>query len=394
MRILWAKTDFLHPTNRGGQIRTLEILRRLHRKHEIHYIAYDDPSLPEGPARAVEYASRIYPVQKSIPPRGSPLFFAQLGRNLLSPMPLAVGRYRSARMGAEIAALIGSGRFDAVVADFLAITANFRDLSRCVLFQHNVESDIWRRHQKHATGARGIYFASQARRMRRYERHACRTARQVIAVSPQDAETFRAEFGAKNVRDVPTGVDIDFFRRPSEVRQTTDLVFVGAMDWLPNVDGARWFMGEIFPRILACRPNTTIAFVGRNPVPEIQRFRQPGVVTVTGTVADVRPHVWGAKLAIVPLRIGGGTRLKIFEAMAAEVPVVSTGVGAEGLAVTPAQHLSIADAPDEFARATLHLLDRPAERERLAAQALELVTRSFSWESVACCFESLLESGT
>jgi len=138
MKILWAKIDFLHPTNRGGQIRTLEMLRRIHSRHDVHYVAYDDPATPEGRTRASEYASHVHAVDRPVPARGSPQFFGQLGKNLFSPLPLAVGRYRSRAMQAKIAGLMAREKFDATVADFLSIAPNFADLSECVLFQHNV----------------------------------------------------------------------------------------------------------------------------------------------------------------------------------------------------------------------------------------------------------------
>jgi sugar transferase (PEP-CTERM/EpsH1 system associated) len=390
MKILWAKTDFLHPTNRGGQIRTLEMLKRLSRRHELHYVAYDDPATPEGRERASEYSARSFPVNRPIAPRSSPRFFAQLAANLVSPLPLAVARYRSTAMRRQIAVLIAGEHYDAVVADFLSITPNFDDLSTCVLFQHNVESMIWKRHAEHAASfPRRVYFGAQARRMERYERSVCQVVRRVVSVSPADTETMVRELGARRIDDVPTGVDIDYFERPSNPLPASDLVFVGAMDWLPNIDGAIWFMQEVFPLIRSARPTTTITFAGRNPSPEIRGLSE---VHVTGTVPDVRPYLWGASVSIVPLRIGGGTRLKIYEAMAAGVPVVSTRVGAEGLAVTDGRDIRLADDAQGFARNVLQLLGDAADRSAMADAARELVASRFSWESVTERFEQILEA--
>ena len=391
MKILWAKTDFLHPTNRGGQIRTLEMLKRLSRRNELHYVAYDDPGVPEGRERAPEYSTRNFPVDRPIAPRGSPRFFAQLAANLMSPLPLAVSRYRSSAMRRQLATLIAAERYDAVVADFLSITPNFAALSGCVLFQHNVESMIWKRHAEHAgSPQRRVYFRSQSRRMARYERDVCRAVDRVVSVSPADTQTMRQQFGVDRIEDIPTGVDIDYFRRPSHPPHVSDLVFVGAMDWLPNVDGAQWFMKNVFPIVRSARPNTTITFAGRNPSPEIRALSASGV-QVTGTVPDVRPYLWGACVSIVPLRIGGGTRLKIYEAMAAEVPVISTRVGAEGLSVTDGRDICLANDPQDFATGILQLLSSTAERSAISTAALALVTEQFSWDSVTERFEGILE---
>src|SRR5277367_389770 len=394
MKILWAKTDFLHPTDRGGQIRTLEMLRRLHLRHEVHYVAYDNPETPEGRERAREYSTNEFPVKRTIPPRNSPAFFAQLAANMLSPMPLAVGRYRSRAMRRQISELIGKNRYDAIVADFLSITPNFSDLSRCVLFQHNVEWRIWARHAQNAQNViRKAYFGSQARRMETYERRTCRTVHRVISVSPVDSRTMREQFGVERVEEVPTGVDIDYFHHPREISTTTDIVFVGAMDWLPNIDGLCWFVSEILPLIRKSCPGCSLTVAGRNPTQEIRRLAESDpLITVTGTVPDVRPFVWRAAISIVPLRIGGGTRLKIFEAMASGIPVVSTAIGAEGLAVTDGKDIVLADSPAAFAHAVVQLLGNAGRRATISEAALELVTRRFSWEAVTACFETILES--
>lgn len=390
MKILWVKNDFLHPTDRGGQIRTLETLRRLHRDHEIHYVAYDNPAQPDGIRRAPEYSTRAYPVNRPVPSRKSPGFFLQLASNLFSKLPLAVGRYASAEMRAQIARLLDEHKFDSIVCDFLSVAPNFPDLSRAVLFQHNVETMIWRRHAENAQGLKRVYFRVQAERMFECERQACLTAAHVIAVSENDADQMRRLFGAERITAVPTGVDLDYFRRPEDRARSRDLVFVGSMEWLPNIDGIRWFVSEILPIIRRARPSTTLTIAGRAPVQEVRALAEADpMIEVTGTVADVRPYFWDSRVSIVPLRIGGGTRLKIYEAMAAGVPVVATAIGAEGLAGRHGEHILLADNPDAFARACLDLLENPGA---IADSALRLVSERFSWEHAGRQFAAILES--
>jgi len=195
------------------------------------------------------------------------------------------------------------------------------------------------------------------------------------------------------VAAVPTGVDVDWFT-PKETGQeacptrVADLVFVGSMDWLPNIDAVNYMLREIMPLIRRRRPATSMAIVGRNPAPEILALarRAPGV-QVTGTVPDVRPYLWRSLVSVVPLRIGGGTRLKIYESMAARVPVVATSVGAEGLECQHPDQIRLADTPEAFAEACLELLENAGEREQIGAAAQELVASRFSWEQVARCFE-------
>jgi polysaccharide biosynthesis protein PslH len=396
MKILWVKNDFLHPTDRGGQIRTLETLRRLHQHHEIHYIAYNDPDQPEGMARAAEYCTRAYPVNRPVPRRGTGAFFLQMANNLFSDLPLAVGRYRSPEMEVQIRELLRERQFDSVVCDFLAVAPNIPDLGRAILFQHNVETMIWRRHAENASDPlRRAYFGLQARRMFETERRFCRAAAHIIAVSRKDVDQMKSLFGVERIFEVSTGVDLDYFRRPEHTTRRFDIVFVGAMDWLPNIDGARFFMSEILPVIRRARPACSVAFAGRSPVPEIRALAaQDPLITVTGTVADVRPYIWDAAVSIVPLRIGGGTRLKIYEAMAAGTPVVSTPIGAEGLDVTDGLNISLTAEPGLFAARCLALLDNRDHARSQAAAALDLVTSRFSWDQVGHAFEDILRQAT
>jgi glycosyltransferase involved in cell wall biosynthesis len=392
MKLLWVKTDFLHPTTRGGQIRTLELLRQLHRRHEIHYIAFNDPKEPEGLERATEYCSKAYPIDYQLTDKSSPAFLIELLTGLFSSLPVSIRRCRSTEMKRQLERLIPQERFDCVVCDFLSPAPNIPDLSNCVLFQHNVEAIIWKRRTEHAPDPlRRFYLKLQADRMSRYEGEVCGKVRKVIAVSESDAALMREWYGVKLPDAVPTGVDADYFKPRGPVAPAADLVFVGSMDWAPNVDGIEWFEREVLPAILARKPGCTVAIVGRTPPPQIRDLaaRHPGV-QVTGTVPDVRPWLWGSKISIVPLRVGGGTRLKIFEAMAAGAPVVSTTVGAEGLGAKDGETIRIADRPEDFAAACLELLDDQAERERLRDRALQMVTEKFSWEGVAATFEHLL----
>src|SRR5580698_4289296 len=188
--------------------------------------------------------------------------------------------------------------------------------------------------------ARRWYFGCQARAMFQFERSVCRRARQVIAVSELDAATIREWFGADRVTAVPTGVDLDYFAPPEKVSSCADLAFIGSMDWMPNIHGIQWFINDVLPLIRARRPGTSLAIIGRTPGAEIQALAQAaGGVLVTGTVPDVRPYLWGTRVSIVPIHIGGGTRLKIYESMAASVPVVSTTIGAEGLEIDPPHNI-------------------------------------------------------
>jgi glycosyltransferase involved in cell wall biosynthesis len=299
-------------------------------------------------------------------------------------------------MRAFLETLIAREKFDRAVVDHLAPTSYFPDLAHSVFFQHNVETVIWRRHVAHASDPlRRIYFGLQARRMFAYDRRVSQEAGHIVAVSATDAEEMRRLFGVTRVSEIPTGVNIEYFAPPPAVSPDgADLVFVGSMDWLPNVDGILYFVREVLPLIRRRRPQCSVAIVGRTPPASVSELaRTDPQIQVTGTVPDIRPYLWGSAVSIVPLRIGGGTRLKIYEAMAAKIPVVSTTVGAEGLTVHPPDDIRVADTPQDFADRCVELLSDAAERQRVASAAWEMVQSSFSWEHVSRCFEKILIAG-
>ncbi len=393
MKILWVNSNFMHPTNKGGAIRTLEMLLHLQKRHEIHYAAIENPAQPEGPKRAHEYSYRAYAVRHKVPERGSAAFAAQLVGGMFSPLPLAMKRFRSVELGVFLARLIREEGFDRMVVDHLTPATYFPDLEHGILFQHNVETVIWRRHAEHAADPlRRLYFGVQARRMFEFERRVCRAVAHIVAVSAADAENMRKLFGVTHISEIPTGVNIEHHLPPPGVKCFADLAFVGSMDWLANIDGVKWFVEVVLPLVRRRRPEATFGVIGRMPPPEIRAMaeRDPKIF-VTGTVEDVRPYLWGSKISVVPLRIGGGTRLKIYESMAAKVPVISTSVGAEGLEVHPPENARIADSAEDFAEACVELLEDAGERTRMAAAAWEMVNARFSWERVAECFERVLE---
>ena len=371
------------------------MLVQLHRWHEIHYVAFENRREPEGLRRSSEYATCAYGVPHDPPKRNSPRFMFEALVNLFSAMPLAVSRYCSANMQRQLDELMAKHRFDRVVCDFLFVAPNLRALDRSILFEHNVETTIWERHRENASNPlTRMFFSVQARRMFEYEAGACRQSGHVIVVSEKDASSLRKMFAVSRVSAVPTGVDVDYFKPgPAGDVPATDLAFVGSMDWLPNVDGILYFSRGILPLIRRRKPDCTLAVVGRNPPREIVELGlRDSRIRVTGTVADIRPYFWNSSISIVPLRIGGGTRLKIFEAMAAGVPVVSTSIGAEGLPVSAGQDCYLADPPQDFADRCVELLGDSQLRSRIASAGWHLVSSRCSWEHASRCFDQILQA--
>jgi glycosyltransferase involved in cell wall biosynthesis len=202
-----------------------------------------------------------------------------------------------------------------------------------------------------------------------------------LAVSEQDRDWYIHEYLAKNAQILENGVDLDYFQKaPPGIAERLKLVFVGMMGWMPNSDGIKYFVSEILPRIRKEFPDIEIDIVGKDPPEDIVKLSEMPGIRVTGTVDDVRPFVWGAQVYVVPLRFGGGTRLKILEAFAMHKPVVSTSLGCEGIECRNGKELIIADSPSDFADAVILLLHDPAKREALSSNALQLVEATYGWQ--------------
>lgn len=395
MHILWLKTELLHPVDKGGRIRTYNMLRELKREHRVTYLTLDDGhAAPDAVARATEYAHDVVRVPFRTASKRSPRFYGELLQNVASPLPYAVAKYRSDEMRRRVVELVRRGGVDVVVCDFLAPSLNVPDGLGVptVLFQHNVEAAIWRRHFEVATHPlKRAYFREQWRRMRRWEGGECRRFDTVVAVSQDDLDAFRDDYGVARTAAVPTGVDTAFFRPAGTVpRRPHELVFTGSMDWLPNEDAIKYFVTEVLPLVREAVPETTLTVVGRAPSAAVlQLAAEHPHVEVTGSVPDVRPYVERAAVFVVPIRIGGGTRLKIYEAMGMERPVVSTRVGAEGLPVRDGEDVVLADEPRAFADAVIRLLRDPAAADALGQRGAAAVRARFGWDRVSEQFATI-----
>ncbi len=404
MKILFLGPNLLLPLDKGGKLRTWHVLRHLAKRHDITYLCFSDGT--ERPAnrdgmRAV--CNRLETIPRTDAVKGTLRFYADAARYLVDPAPYSVAKYRSAPFRERLAELLRTERYDVVVCDFLVPMVNCPERLPCpsILFTHNVESEIWRRHTETATNPlMRRALAQQWRRMLRFERDALRRFDLVLAVSDADRQTFARLYpdaARQPVHVVQTGVDTDYFRPASQdpnaspgTLSAPHLVFTGSMDWLPNEDGMLHFVDDVLPHIRAQVPDVTLSIIGRAPTPAVQRLASRAGVEVTGRVDDVRPHVAAGTVYVVPLRIGGGTRLKIFEAMSMGKAVVSTTIGAEGLPVTSGRDIVIADDPQPFAEAVVKLIAEPDVRRDIESAARRLVVERYDWSAVAQDFEAAL----
>jgi glycosyltransferase involved in cell wall biosynthesis len=395
MKILWVRSELLRPLYGGGQILNRELLRHLHKCHEIHFVAYNRDHNVGGLDHSDEYCTYIHAIDPPPPPPAvlRP-YVLEVGKSFLNRLPRDPRTLRTAHMRHFLAEKMKSTHFDALVCDAAYMVPNLPSLKGWVVLQENVESVLIRRRVQFEKAALvRLQTSIDADRMASLERKLCWEAAHVIALSEHDANTMRELFGAKRITSIHTGVDTQNFARPATFSgdPKTDMVFVGQMGWPPNVDGAVWFIKEVLPLIRRQRPECSLAIVGHKPDPSIREVAaNDPLVNVTGTVDDVRPWLWGTKVAVVPIRFGSGIRIKIYEAMAAGTPVVSTTLGAEGLPLRSPEDLRIADEPAAMADACLQLLANEAERLKLAAAAETLVRENFDWSRTAKEVEAIL----
>ncbi len=391
MNILWVKMGGLWPPTSGGRTRSLNIISELSRRHAVTIVTtHADGDDPAGLVDRLPRCARIFSFAHSVSKRGSARFPLSVARSWLSNDPVDLWKWRVASVRDAVHALIDSGGVDVCVADFLFAVNNVPLGGRTpvVLFEHNVEYLIWKRLCDLETVPwRRVLLEIEWRKLRAREADACAHADLTVAVSEDDSQRLATLAPAARVSWIPTGVDIDYFRPCAGQERPAHLVFSGSMDWHPNDDAVRHFMGEILPLVRRDVPDVTFSIVGRNPSDRLRAAAAAASVEVTGTLDDIRPAIAQAALCVVPLRAGSGTRLKIFEAMAMGKAVVSTTLGAEGLAMESGRHFVAADSPRAFADAVIALLREDHRRRRIAAAGRALVEARYSWAQVAQPFE-------
>lgn len=394
MRIVWLKIGGLWPLNMGGRLRSFHAVAELAKRHRVTVLTTHGPADdPEGLKASLKHCERIVSIPYTIPRAGTRRFAAALLRSRLSPYPVDIWKCRVPALRSAVAETLAAG-VDVCVADFLVAAGNIPlgASTPTLLFEHNVEYMIWKRlHDVENRAWRRALLAAEWRRMRRYEARACGLARLTVAVSEADRALLSANAPSADIRAIPTGVDAEYFHPNGTAEKPARLVFTGSMDWYPNEDAIIHFMDAILPHLRRRVPGLTMSVVGRNPSDRLKALGAAKGVQVTGTVNDVRPYVAEAAVYVVPLRIGGGTRLKIFEALAMGKAVVSTSVGAEGLPLTPGQHFLQADTAEDFAKAVLSLLDDAPKRRAIGEAGRRLVEARYSWQQIGREFERLCE---
>ena len=390
--ILFLTPQLPYPLEQGTAIRNFNLIKQVARRHKVALLSFAEGASSDlGPLRDICDPILTIPV----PERA---MTARLRTLLTSSDPDMAHRLVSPAYAQALRALLFEQSFDVLqiegieMASFGFMARQWRGVhapaivfddhnAEYVLQQRALETD--RRHPRRWPAA--VYSLMQWRRLAEYERRVCRAADAVLAVSPADAQALAALAPDIQPVVVPNGVDAEYYR-PNlpdilPLRHPA-VVFTGKMDFRPNVDAMLWFYRHVWPRILAEVPEARGYIVGKNPDRRLAALADDPSVIVTGHVPNIQPYFGGADVYVVPLRIGGGTRLKVLEAMAAGLPIVTTSLGAEGIDLTPNVHAWVADRPADFAAAVVTLLGDAVRAQALGTAARQFVAEHYAWPRI------------
>lgn len=392
MNILFIAPRLPYPADTGGKIRTLNILKQLAKQAKVHLVCFsfdrNDQELSES--------LKLLGMQVTLVPGRNLNLINKIMAVLLDPLPVTIKKYYSQNMESVLLALNEAHDFDAVHIDHLHM-AHYQkcfDGVPCVIDEHNVEYMILQRCANvEKSFIKRIVFGYQSKKMVRFEKRSINDASTYFAVSQKDKDLLSELSGNGHAGHVvPNGVDTQYFDRQSIQDEEEAVVFTGSMDWLPNDDAAIYFCDEILPLIWKQHPELKFYIIGKNPSKKILGYaRRDNRIICTGRVDDVRTYVEKSKIFIVPLRIGGGTRLKILEAMSMQKAVISTRIGAEGINCTENSDIILADKPQEFADKVAQLIDDDQKRATLGRAGRSLVLEQYDWDIIGKKLDKIYE---
>jgi sugar transferase (PEP-CTERM/EpsH1 system associated) len=386
LRILILTPYLPYPPIWGSGTRVYQFLRLLSRRHRVSLLAYAAPDEEDKIPALEKVCSAVYTVTR-IYETARARRFSQLSSVFLRSSHQR-RRLHSRAMQDALDRLISREHFDIIQIESSQM-AGFKFPSGAVLVvdEHNIEYEVlYRMYRSERSVIRRLHSWIEFTKFRREELNTWRRVSGCVITSPREATVIRGIVPRTPTISVANGVDVELFRPSADANAGDALVMTGLMSYRPNVDGAIYFVQEIFPQILASRPDTILYLVGAAATDEVMRLASSNVV-VTGTVPDVRPYVHRSAVFVIPLRMGGGTRLKALEALSMEKAVVSTSLGCEGIDVKDGEHLLIADEPRAFADSVLRLLTDRELAMRLGRQGRRLVERQYRWETVVAQLE-------
>jgi len=395
MNILFISATVPYPATDGGRIRVLNLLKQIAQSNHVTFLALEMlPTDQEG----IEYLRNlgIETHLSEFGIRNSEFGIRIIARAVFQNRPLTVAKYYVPAMESTIKRIIQSRMFDVIHFEMLhtgQYLQAFPDLRVPTLLSlQNIDSSIWRRLARQTGNPlQKFVFWMQYRSFRRYERLMAEKFSACACVSEEDKNLLADLCPEISIEVIPNGVDVESYQPDHSLTEESTLVYTGSMDWLPNEDAVLYFHEQLFPLIEAQIPRVKFYIVGQNPTERVKQLSQRNNVIVTGMVDDVKPYIAKASVYVVPLRIGGGTRLKILEALAMEKAVVSTTIGCEGLQLTPDKDILVADEPEKFAQLVIQLAQDEKFRRQLGKSGRKRVEEKYDWRSIGKHLNELYE---
>jgi glycosyltransferase involved in cell wall biosynthesis len=401
MKILMVCHFVPYPPHGGSLQRTYNLLKEISKKNEVHLLALNQKALLPDNRAIAEAIKGLGHICKSIEifdipsDRSKMAWFWLLFANTFWLTPYSVWRFNSKELRAKIKSRILVDHFDLVHFDTIDL-AQYRDVvgsTSVALNHHNFESALLKRRGKNRNNlAAKSYFYWQAWKLARYEREMIGKVQVNLVCSEKDRQQLQILQPRGRYELIPNGTDIDYFR-PQDSHPAKELIFVGGLNWYPNEDAMIYFCGHVLPIIKKRVPEVVIHIVGQKPPEKLHKMAAgDSSIRLYGFVKDIRDYVPRASVFVVPLRVGGGTRLKILDAFACGKAVVSTTIGCEGIAVTNEQDILIGDSAEEFAQKVIQILEDDALRKKLERNARLLVEQKYSWRAIGQDLENVYES--
>ena len=386
LRILLVTPSVPYPPNWGFGIRVYQFLRELSRSHRVSLVCYAQPGEEDKVAALQKICHSVHTVPNPLHNTADKRA-AQLA-SLFSPRSFQSGSLRTRTMQDLLTSLLNAEPFDIVQIESSQLGSyHFGAQPVFIVDEHNLEYELLQRmiHTERSP-LRKLYNFSEYVKFKREEQRCWQRADACILTSEREKAILSTHLPGKRAHVAPNGVDIEFFQPSPTPPNPDNLVFTGLISYRPNTDAVIFFVKEVLPLIVKQRPQTVFSIVGMGAPDEVTRLAGPNVI-VTGKVDDVRPYIKNASVFVVPLRMGSGTRLKVLEGLAMGKPMVSTRLGCEGIGVHDGEHLLMADAPADFASATLQLMEDRETASWLGAAGRVLVEQEYSWASIVQTME-------
>ena len=378
MKVLVVCHRFPYPPTSGARIRAFHMIRHLSANHRVTVASLVRSGAEAAEAAGIAGYCAAFHMQRV----GAPAQALRMLSRVPTSLPSSFGYFYSGSLFRWVRALLARESFDLILAHSSSTSPYVEDVRRTpkIMDFCDMDSQKWLEYARYKPFPASVMYGLEGRKLEREERRIARRFDYCTVATRAEADTLESLGSGAAVVWFPNGVDCEYFAPAAHPHDPDRLVFVGRMDYFPNVECMRRFCADVLPRVQAVRPQTTIAIVGADPTPDALRLAKLPGVTVTGTVPDVRPYLHRAALMVAPLNIARGTQNKILEGMAAGLPVVASRIAAGGVDAIESDHFLVAETPEAVANAIVRVMSDPAERRRLALAGRARMLSHHAWD--------------